>query len=696
MKYWYQSLSLKTKQILIIIAINAFSLSIASTLYFFNNLNSYKKDVINQLQSTSQIIAGNITSSLLFQDKHAAQEQLKTLVKDKGTLFVGIYDVEKIFFANYEGEEYYRRPDFSQYSPGIFTDGDITTVVNEIYYDQELLGYILIVKDSQAATAQIKDYTLITLAVFVMSLLFAWFLSNFMQRWLTKPIQDFAQTIQNITSNKDYSQRLSSDNKDEIGTLMESFNDMLDAVEERDAKLQAHGEELEDLVSLRTRQLHQRSNYDALTKLPNRHFLIEQLEHQIAISTQEQSKIAILFMDLDRFKIINDNLGHAIGDQVLKVVAKRLEKLLRNGEIIARWGGDEFIIVLPNASSKTMVEGTVANIISSIEQEIQLAERQFHISTCIGISLFPNNGKDPLTLLKHADASMYKAKSRGAGSHTFYNSEMENITVDRISMETKLRRALENNLLTMVYQPKVDIQKGELSGVEALIRWEDDELGQVPPSQFIPLAEEIGLINKIGEFVIHNTCEQHAKWRSLGMPPVRIAINLSPTHLSDPKVVEQILQEMDFYQIEPDYLELEITEETFLDSSEQCKKNLTLFNKFGIHISIDDFGTGYSCLSYLLELPVTTLKIDGSFVRKLGTQPENDGIVNAIMTLGHGLGLKVVAECVETREQLDFLYENGCNIIQGYYFSKPLAADDVPEYVKASDYLEPCKELESA
>jgi EAL domain-containing protein (putative c-di-GMP-specific phosphodiesterase class I) len=232
----------------------------------------------------------------------------------------------------------------------------------------------------------------------------------------------------------------------------------------------------------------------------------------------------------------------------------------------------------------------------------------------------------------------------------------------------------------------VNIKKGELSGVEALIRWEDDELGQVPPSQFIPLAEEIGVINKIGDFVIQTTLRQHAEWRAMGMPPIRIAINLSPTHLTSAKIVEQILRELEFYQIEPQYLELEITEETFLDSSELCKKNLALFNKFGIRISIDDFGTGYSCLSYLLDLPVTTLKIDGSFVRRLGTQKENDGIVNAIMTLGHGLGLEVVAECVETQEQLDFLTENGCDVIQGFYFSKPLKPEELVRYLKQPNF----------
>lgn len=686
MKNWYQSLPLHSKQTLIIIVINALTLLIASTLYFYNNIGTYQKSLIQQLEATSQIVAGNTTSALLFEDKHAAHQQLQSIIKDSSILYVGIFDNQKSFFTNYDATSHYVRPDFSQYQPGIYYHTKKIEMVEPIYYDKELLGYVLVVKDTSALFKQLSNYAWITAGVFFMSLIFAWGLSAVMQRWLSKPIKDFSNVIRAITRNKDYSQRLNPEHNDEIGALMGSFNTMLDAVQERDDKLRAHGEELEDLVNLRTRQLHQRSNYDGLTKLPNRHFFIEQLEHQIENAAKEKQHIAVLFLDLDRFKIINDNLGHSVGDQVLKVAAERIENILKAKDNVARWGGDEFVIFLNEVSSKAEVERISQSIISQLEKEIQLANRQFHISCSIGISLYPNNGNDVFTLLKNADISMHKAKLRGPGSFCFYRSDMDETAVDRLTTETKLRRALENNLFTMVYQPKINIKKNELSGVEALIRWHDEDLGAVPPSQFIPLAEEIGIINKIGDFVIQTSCRQHAQWRAMGLPPIRIAINLSPSHLSDPKIVEQILCELDFYQMEPQHLELEITEETFLDSSEQCKKNLSLLNKFGVHISIDDFGTGYSCLSYLLDLPVTTLKIDGSFVKKLGTKKENDGIVHAIMTLGHGLGLEVVAECVETEEQLNFLKENNCDVIQGFYFSKPLMPNDLADYVKQPNF----------
>lgn len=685
MKNWYQSLSLHSKQILIIILINALSLFIASTLYFYNNFTAYKQNQVTQLEGKAKVIEGTITSALLFHDSHAAHEQLASLVQDPGILFAGVYDSHKTFFANYDSRLHYRRPNLEDYEVGLhYEKPNVIEAVSEIYYDNELIGYLFIAQDTSGLVDQMIRHALITLAVFIMSLLFAYALSLLMQRWLSKPIKDLVEVIQHITSSRDYSQRLVPKHKDEIGQLINSFNTMLDAVKLRDDKLRQHGDELEDLVNLRTRQLHQRSNYDALTKLPNRHFLIEQLEHRIEIAGREGSEIAVLFLDLDRFKVINDNLGHSVGDEVLKVAAERLTTAVRSNDNVARWGGDEFVIFLSNITSLRDVETIAEKVTSTLEEVIVLADRQFHISTSIGISLYPANGKDAFTLLKHADIAMYRAKDRGVGTYALYNANMDSGSADRLSMETKLRRAIDNGNLRLVYQPKIDIQNNKLSGVEALIRWYDEELGHVPPSQFIPLAEEIGIITKIGDFVLQTACRQHAEWRAMGAPPVKVAINLSPTHLVEPNLVEQIQQELDFYKISPQYLELEITEETFLDASDQCQKNLQRLSDHGLHISIDDFGTGYSCLSYLLDLPVTTLKIDGSFIRKLGTQPQNDGIVNAIMTLGHGLGLEVVAECVETEEQLKFLEENGCDIIQGYYFSKPLSPQELVSYINSN------------
>ena len=682
MKNWYQSLSLHSKQILIIIFINAFSLLIASALYLYNNVITHQQTQMLQIESKAQVIAGTVMSSLLFHDSFAAQEQLLNLTQDANIVYVGVYDEQKAFFANYESRHHYTRPNFEEYDTGFYQRDDMVEVVREIHYDNELLGYLLLVEDTSDLTEQIKRHGLITIGVFIMSLLFAYALSLLMQRWLSKPIRDLVKIIQHITSSQDYSQRLKAERQDEIGQLITSFNSMLEAVKQRDDKLSHHGAELEDLVNLRTRQLHQRSNYDSLTKLPNRHFLIEQLEHQIDLAEDESDGfIAVLFLDLDRFKVINDNLGHSVGDEVLKVAAQRLSSVISNKDNIARWGGDEFVIFLTAIKDRADIEVVARKITDCLEKVIHLAGREFHISTSIGISLFPEHGRDAFTLLKNADISMYRAKDRGAGTHCFYTFDMDPSATDRINLETKLRHALDNKELTLVYQPKVNIKTNTFAGVEALCRWYDPELGHVSPGQFIPLAEEIGIINRLSDLVIETACKQHASWRATGMAPVKIAINLPPTSLAEPDIIDKLQHQLAFYHIDPQYIELEITEETFLDAGDQCQKNLKALDELGFYISIDDFGTGYSCLSYLLDLPVSTLKIDGSFVRKLGTQPQNDGIVNAIMTLGHGLGLQVVAECVETEEQLNFLERNGCDIIQGFYFSKPLTADALVSYI---------------
>lgn len=681
MKNWYQSLSLHSKQVLVIILINAMALCIASTAFLLNNAELNKERELEQLVSTSKILEGILTSAITWQDSHAAQAQLNKLQSDPNILFVGVYDKDRQFFANYIGRSHYQRPNVEDYTPGLSFNPKSIQRFSEIILDNETIGYLLYIQDIRSVNGEISRHALITLGVFIVSLLFAYILSLFMQRWLSKPIKDLVEVIQHITSSKDFSRRLLPSHNDEIGQLINSFNTMLEVIKQRDSKLRKHGEELEDLVNLRTRQLHQRSNYCALTKLPNRHFLIEQLEHEIEISARENSQIAVLFMDLDRFKVINDNLGHDIGDEVLRIAADRLNKSIRSNDNVARWGGDEFVIFLSNINSNEDVIAITQKVSKALEEVIILADRQFHISSSIGISIYPQNGKDAFTLLKNADASMYRSKERGAGHYSFYDDKIDAGSIDRLSMETKLRRAIEDGNLSLVYQPKINIQKDDISGVEALIRWHDDELGHIPPSQFIPLAEEIGIINKIGDFVIQTACRQFAEWRLTGVPAVRIAINLSPSHLIETDLVEKLQRELEFYKIAPQYIELEITEETFLDGNDQCMKNLTKLRDFGLRIAIDDFGTGYSCLSYLLDLPVSTLKIDGSFVRKLGTQPENDGIVNAIMTLGHGLGLEVVAECVETAEQLRFLKTNGCDVIQGYYFSKPLTASELATYI---------------
>ena len=677
---WYQSLSLLSKQILIIVLINAISLLIAATLYFYNNVNDYKDRQINEIDSKAQVIGSTLTTALLFQDAHAAHEQLKNLSNDKHVLYAGVFDANQNFFANYISSGHYERPDLKRIKPGLSTKNGKISLLKTIYLDDELMGYIYLAEDTKNYKHQLINHALITLLVFVFSLLLAYTLSLMMRRWLVKPIQDLLRLIQHITSSNDFSQRLQSGSNDEIGQLIHNFNAMIDAIQLRDLKLKAQGDELQDLVNLRTRQLHQRANYDNLTKLPNRHFFVEKLSQTLYVDIDPAKFFAVGFVDLDRFKHINDVLGHNTGDKVLSIIAKRLTQVLSTQENVARWGGDEFVFFVKSIS-KPELDHLLDQVMQALQAPILFDQKEFQLSACIGVSIYPKDATDALNLLKRANVSANKAKAKGAAQLMYYQPEMDENIKDQLSLETKLRKAIAGKALSLVYQPKVSVKTGQLTGVEALIRWYDEDLGFVPPGQFIPVAEEIGLIGQIGEFVIESACKQHAQWRLMGLTPIKIALNLSPTHLADETLLSYIEEQLSFYQVDTQYIELEITEETFLDADQLCMQNLHKLKNSGLSIALDDFGTGYSCLSYLVDIPVSTLKIDGSFIRKIGTRTENDGIVKAILTLGQGLGLEVVAECVETKAQWQFLKDAGCDTIQGYYFSKPLKPEQLQAFI---------------
>ncbi|MEM7015727.1 MAG: EAL domain-containing protein [Pseudomonadota bacterium] len=442
------------------------------------------------------------------------------------------------------------------------------------------------------------------------------------------------------------------------------------------AQLETANETLQEMSS----ELHRRANYDALTALPNRHLLLDRLKHEVLNAQRDESCLALMFLDLDRFKIINDNLGHHIGDQLLVEVANRLQEALRQNDTISRLGGDEFVVMLHNIKQPDYAALAAKKIANALQQPFIIQGHTLHISTSIGIAICPQDGTDVETLMKRADASMYQSKQRGVGSYSFYEESLENESQKKLSLETRLRQALEDDALELVFQPQHNARTHKISGVEALIRWHDDELGTIPPSQFIPIAEEAGFISELDWWVIKRTCHQIEEFQAKQLNGLKISINISPCHFMQANFAEQVLDIIDSHQIPRHLLEFEITEETFLGDAEQIQNVLIELREAGISIAIDDFGTGYSSLSYLRSFAVDTLKLDGCFIRDLETNKASRGIVAASILLGQNLGLKVVAECVENQEQLDFLAKHQCDVIQGYFFSKPLSTVELAEY----------------
>ena len=422
--------------------------------------------------------------------------------------------------------------------------------------------------------------------------------------------------------------------------------------------------------------------FDVLTGLPNRRLFTDRLQLAVANATRHNQSLAVMFLDLDLFKRINDSLGHGVGDQVLIETARRLSRCVREGDTVARLGGDEFTVLLPQIEPIESVARLAERLLSQIKQPVLIDGHELYVTASIGIAIYPDNGPGLEALIKNADTAMYRAKDLGRNGFQLYSPAMNARSFERLAMESALRHALKRNEFRLAYQVKVDLVSGRMSGVEALVRWHHPEMGLVPPNDFIPLAESLGVISDIGEWVLREACRQCQQWRDLGLPPVRIAVNVSALqfHETDiPLVVGSALRDTG---LPPHLLELELTESVLMQRVDEVAEVLRDLRAMGVRISIDDFGTGYSSLSYLKRMPIDALKVDRSFINDIfsedgGVAEEGGSIVSTIITLAHNLRLKAIAEGVETVAQAYFLRQRGCDEVQGFLISRPVSGEDL-------------------
>lgn len=428
-------------------------------------------------------------------------------------------------------------------------------------------------------------------------------------------------------------------------------------------------------------ELQHQATHDALTGLPNRVLLLDKIHDAIKLADKNKSKCAILFLDLDRFKLINDSLSHDAGDKLLCLTANRLQTAIKDTDILARLGGDEFVILLTNITSENEVIATAHKLIKLFEQSFEIADRDVTITTSIGISIYPENGSSTDALLRNADAAMYYAKEMGANNFQFYSNEMNKKSLEKLDKEMQLRNAMTNHELMLCYQPQFDLNNEKLIAVEALLRWQHPEQGLILPIDFVPLAEETGLIIPIGEWVLKTACKQNKAWQDAGLPPIRIAINITLQQLKQENMVDLVKNTLEETGLKPEYLELELTENIIISSLEVIRK-VTALKNLGVTIAIDDFGTGYSSLSYLKKLPLDRLKIDSSFIQHIQSATDDEVIIRAIIAVAKNLNLEVLAEGVETQNQLNFLKNQKCNEIQGFYFSKPLTSKELENLMR--------------
>ena len=448
-------------------------------------------------------------------------------------------------------------------------------------------------------------------------------------------------------------------------------------------------ESLERVVEDRTRgleaanrQLRHMATHDALTGLPNRVLLEDRLSQAIAHAARDGHSFALAVFDLDRFKVINDSFGHGTGDALLKEVASRLQGVARSIDTVVRLGGDEFVMIIDNLAQPTDAESVAQRAVAALRAPLRIGEHDIHTSASVGIALYPQDGSSVESLMAHADAAMYCVKQHGRNDLQFFSAGMDAATQDRGKLESDLHQALAREQFVLHYQPKVDAQTGRLRGAEALIRWLHPERGLVPPATFIPLAEDSGLIEGIGNWVIHEACRQARAWQDQGLTPTRVAVNLSAFQFHNGKLLEAIRRSLEEFKLDPAYLEVEITESALMSDPEESVAILRRLSEMGVLVSVDDFGTGYSSMSYLQRFPIDKLKIDRTFISDVTSSNDDASIVSAIVSLGHTLNLKVIAEGVETPEQLEFLQMLGCDQYQGYHYSRPMPAADFAELIR--------------
>jgi diguanylate cyclase (GGDEF)-like protein len=434
-------------------------------------------------------------------------------------------------------------------------------------------------------------------------------------------------------------------------------------------------EQLETLLQQRTAEVDWLAYYDTVTQLPNRALFEDRLTQSVSVAKATHQSLGVLFISLDQFKKVNDSLGHGPGDILLREFAERLKSCITKSDTVARFGSDEFALLRTQIDGTKDVIETIGSLSQVLKFSFDLPGHELFATASVGVSLFPLDGEDCQTLLKNAGAALYKAKRSGGANYQFFTADMHELATKRLELESNLRKAIQNEEFLVHYQPRVSVDSLTITGVEALVRWQHPQLGLILPSEFIPLAEDAGLIVPIGEWVLRTACMQGQRWRDQGIAPIQIAVNISARQFHDQDFSQTVIRILEETGLSPKYLELEVTESSIMQDAGFAAGMLSRLKSMGINISIDDFGTGFSSLASLKRLPIDALKIDKSFVREATTDPDDAALVMAIITLAHNLRLKVVAEGVETEDQLRFLQLLRCDEIQGYFFSKPLPAE---------------------
>jgi diguanylate cyclase (GGDEF)-like protein len=648
------------------------------------------KQALSQQASVAQLVASNVSLALLNNDLVALKElvnQVKNLTEIDLILIS-----DKNFRIRASSEEHYFNQKLDDISSlelhkklnlsttGVVQlqhDGIFDTAVR-VKLGGKTIGYVRIISSMEKMNAERQDL----LNRGVLYILIAIFLGAFLVwlyvRNLTLRLSLLAAAAAQITE-KNYNLTLYPfSGNDELAKMGRAFSVMIDSIHDQVKSLSSEIEQRKKTEELLEYQAH----HDELTHLCNRPLFMDRLEHAIKKAKRQNEQLAVLFIDLDRFKEINDSLGHTIGDRVLMTIAERLRDNLREVDTIARLGGDEFTLILEEMNDMVQIDEIAAKLVLVIQKPMQIDEHQLYVTCSIGISLYPMDGENGHSLLRNADSAMYKAKEEGRNSYQYYTQELTERAYARVSLESSLRRAIENKEFIVYYQPQIDGRDDTLIGMEALVRWLHPSEGLIFPNLFIPVAEETGLILAIDAFVMKSAMAQVVKWRVEELNPGVLSLNLAMKQLWQDSFVETIQTMLDETGCRAEWIEFEVTEGEIMKNPEKAIGILKRLHDMGIILAIDDFGTGYSSLSYLKRLPLDILKIDQSFIKGLPDNSEDIAIVRSTIALAKSMGMRVIAEGVETREQKEFLVENGCSHIQGYFYACPLSVAEMDDRLR--------------
>ncbi|MDO8413072.1 MAG: EAL domain-containing protein, partial [Gallionellaceae bacterium] len=650
----------------------------------FYMYSTLRDDYLNNSKTLSSVLAESVTSALLFGDQKAAQESLAGLRTVDYVAHAELYDKSGNLFTHYARTETFKAPatfSLQNYQQDIHFGSliyDNVFPVFSIAADREQIGTITLQLDlSKAYTHfgyQVGALLLIGLlgAALVSATLYK------LQKSITVPLLSLAETMRKVGQDGNLSPPTAASGQDEIGELANVFNHMVDELSQREQSLQ---QELKERRRIEAK-LSQIAHFDTTTNLPNRHSFNNQIDRALLNYKYELEKFSLMYIDLDNFKYVNDTFGHHVGDLLLSHIGERLRSSLRQKDFIARLGGDEFVIIVNDFTDQNQISAVAEKILVALQAPFSVENHEIFIGASIGIAICPNNGNNSEALQRQADSAMYQAKNMGKNNFQFYKDDLSRTQKNRINIESHLRHALERNEITVYYQPIVEISNEKIIGFEALVRWIRPDGSITRPDDFIPLAEEIGLIIDIGKYVLMASAAQTAIWvNRFGLSFT--AVNFSSRQFKHNNLAEDIFSALNNAQLEPCNFEMEITESVLMDNSIDSMNLLELLIQKGMGIAIDDFGTGYSSLSYITSFPISKIKIDQSFVAKLPDDKNALAVVTAIIGLAKSLNLKVVAEGIETAEQLDCLSKLGCQYGQGYLFSKPIPANEATRLLES-------------